>query len=316
MINLLNYETFFLLYADGELSPSELESVLKFVEQHPLLEEEFNRINALKFSPDKGLVMMDKSALRMEIPEEIEIDYSFEPDFSIVYPNKAELYRKESVLPVYWLRMVGVAAAIFFTMGIAWMVMGQKENNPSIAVKTDGAPRSSSTETATLPSPNEANASSEKKMLASSDNLPLQVDKSVASTAIPLTVSNMNATEVENPEGQTTIDLQQTIAINTPQVVVPDLPVISSPQQVSIKPKANFSDAVLLAAAERMATTSAPMTAEPNTALLISAAMKEEKKSGLRAIIRTINRRLLDQQELPQDQKFIQVANFYIPVNK
>jgi hypothetical protein len=58
------------------------------------------------------------------------------------------------------------------------------------------------------------------------------------------------------------------------------------------------------------------MTAEPNTTLLISAAMKEEKKSGLRAIIRTINRRLLDQQELPQDQKFIQVANFYIPVNK
>jgi hypothetical protein len=316
MINLLNYETFFLLYADGELSPSEQEFVLKFVEQHPLLEEEFSRINALKFSPDKGLVMMDKSALRMEIPEEIQTNYSFEPDLSIVYPNKAELYRKESVLPVYWLRMVGVAAAIFFTMGIAWMVMGQKENNPSIAVKTDGAPRSSSTETAILPSPNEANASSEKKMLASSDNLPLQVDKSVASTANPLTVSNMNATEVENPEGQTTIDLQQTIAINTPQVVVPDLPVISSPQQVSIKPKANFSDAVLLAAAERMATTAAPMTAEPNTTLLISAAMKEEKKSGLRAIIRTINRRLLDEQELPQDQKFIQVANFYIPVNK
>lgn len=212
--------------------------------------------------------------------------------------------------------MVGVAAALLFTVGIAWMVMGEKDNNPSIALKVDGVQDSSTNITATLPSANAAIPSSEKKMLASADNPPLQVDKSVASTANPLTVSNMNATEVENPEGQKTIDLQQTIAINTPQVVVPDLPVVSSPQQVSIKPKANFSDAVLLAAAERMATTAAPMTAEPNTTLLISAAMKEEKKSGLRAIIRTINRRLLNEQELPQDQKFIQVANFYIPVNK
>ena len=50
--------------------------------------------------------------------------------------------------------------------------------------------------------------------------------------------------------------------------------------------------------------------------MLINAAMKEEKKSGFRAILRTINRRLLDEHELPQDQKFIQVANFNIPVNK
>lgn len=95
MIDLLNYETFFLLYADGELSPSEQESVLQFVAQHPLLEEEFNRIKALKFIPDKGLVMMDKSVLRMEIPEEIEADHRFEPDLSIVYPNKAELYKRK-----------------------------------------------------------------------------------------------------------------------------------------------------------------------------------------------------------------------------
>ena len=131
MIDLLNYETFF----------------LQFVAHHPMLEEEFNRIKALKFSPDKGLVMLDKSALRMEIPEETEADYSFEPDLSIVYPNKAELYRKEKVLSVYWLRMVGVAAALFFTLGIAWMVMGEKDNNPSIAMDKGLVPTSSSTGT-------------------------------------------------------------------------------------------------------------------------------------------------------------------------
>lgn len=314
MINLINYETFFLLYADGELSPSEQESVLKFVEQHPLLEEEFNRIKALTFSPDKGLMMMNKSALRMEILQEIEADYSFEPDLSIVYPNKAELYRKENVLPVYWLRMVGVAAALFFTMGIAWMVMGEKENIPAIVKASRGATSPSSTETGDMSSPKITSPSSENKKMASAPNLSHRYvagqERTLAQTA-----SSMNAVGTENPEGQVTIDLQQTTAIITPQVVVPDLPAVSSPQQVSVQQKSNLSEAVLLAAAERMAITAAPMASEPNT-MFINAAMKEEKKTGLRAILRTINRRLLDEQELPQDQKFIQVANFNIPVNK
>ena len=315
MINLLNYETFFLLYADGELSSSEQESVLKFVEQYPLLEEDFNRIKALKFSPDNGLVMIDKSALRMEILEEIEADHRFEPDLSIVYPNKAELYKKQNVFPVYWLRMVGVAAALFFTMGIAWMVMGERESNPSIAVNTDGASSSSSTGATTLPNPVATIPSSENKMLASTACLPHQNVVAVKRPSVR-EVSSVKQIVTENPEEQTTVDLQQTTAISTPQVVGPDLPVVSLPQQVAVQPKGNFSDAVLLAAAERMATTTAHMASEPNTTMLINAAMKEEKKSGLRAIIRIINRRLLNEQELPQDQKFIQVANFYIPVNK
>ena len=315
MINLLNYETFFLLYADGELSLSEEESVLKFVEQHPLLEEEFNRINSLTFTPDKGLVMMDKSMLRIQTPEEIEPVYSFEPDPSIVYPNRAGLYRKENVLPVYWLRMVAVAAALFFTMGIAWMVMGEKENIPAIAKASRGATSPSSTETVDMSSPKIISPSSENKIVVSAPNLSHRYvagqERTLAQTA-----SSMNAVGTENPEGQVTIDLQQTTAILTPQVVVPDLAAVSSPQQISVHQKSNLSEAVLLAVAERIASTAAPMASEPNATMLINAAMKEEKKSGFRAILRTINRRLLDEQELPQDQKFIQVANFNIPVNK
>ena len=113
-----------------------------------------------------------------------------------------------------------------------------------------------------------------------------------------------------------TSDLQQTNAIVAPQVVSADLAAVSSPQQISVEQKGNLSAAVLLAAAERMASTAASIASQPNSTLLINAAMKEEKKSGLRSILRTINRRLLNEQELPEDQKFIQVANFYIPVNK
>lgn len=320
MINLLNYETFFLLYADGELSPAEQESVLEFVQRHPLLEEDFNRIKTLKFTPDKGLVMMDKSVLRFEIPEEIEADHVFEPDLSIVYPNKPELYRKENILPVYWLRMVGVAAALFFTMGIVWMVMGEKENIPAIVMETGGDRGSSSTETADLSIPKSSIPSSQNKIVASSTNIDHEVvamgEKPVSPMNTALTASTMKATGSENPEGQMTIDLQQTTAIVTPQVVSADLAAVSSPQQVSVQQKGNFSEVVLLAAAERVATTAAPLASQPNTTMLINAALKEEKKSGLRSILRTINRRLLNEHEPPQDKKFIQVANFYIPVNK
>lgn len=316
MINLLNYETFFLLYADGELSPAEQEAVLKFVEQHPLLEEDFNRIKTLKFSPDKGLVMMDKSALRMEIPEDIEADYSFEPDLSIVYPNKAELYKKENVLPFYWLRMVSVAAAIFFTMGIAWMVMGDKENDTFIAMETLGKQGSSSTQATVLSSPKSTSPSSEDKMEASTANFSHQSvgERPESKMATAFAVSSEKPVGTEDLQEQMTVELQQTTVIAAPQVAAPDLSAASSIQQVSVPQKGNFSEAALLAAAERMATTAATMASEPNT-MVINAAMKEEKKLGFRSILRTINRRLLNDHEPPQDKKFIQVANFYIPVN-
>jgi hypothetical protein len=316
MINLLNYETFFLLYADGELSPAEQEAVLKFVDQHPLLEEEFNRIKTLKFSPDKGLVMMDKSVLRMEIPEDIEADYSFEPDLSIVYPNKAELYRKENVLPLYWLRIVSVAAAILFTMGIAWIVMGDKENDAFIAMETLGKQGSSSTGATALSSPKSISASSEDKMEASTANFSHQSvgERPESKLANAFAVSSEKPVGTEDLQAQMTVELHQTTVIAAPQVVAPDLSAASSIQEVSVPQKGNFSEAALLAAAERMATTAAPMASEPNT-MVINAAMKEEKKLGFRSILRTINRRLLNDHEPPQDKKFIQVANFYIPVN-
>ena len=316
MINLLNYETFFLLYADGELSPAEQEAVLKFVEQHPLLEEEFNRIKTLKFSPDKGLVMMDKSALRKEIPEDIEADYSFEPDLSIVYPNKAELYRKGNVRPLYWLRMVSVAAAIFFTMGIAWMVMGDKENDTFIAMETLGKQGSSSTQATVLSSPKSTSPSSKDKMEASTANFSHQSvgERPESKMATAFAVSSEKPVGTEYLQEQMTVELQQTTVIAAPQVAAPDLSAASSIQEVSVPQKGNFSEAALLAAAERMATTAATMASEPNT-MVITAAMKEEKKLGFRSILRTINRRLLNDHEPPQDKKFIQVANFYIPVN-
>jgi hypothetical protein len=50
-----------------------------------------------------------------------------------------------------------------------------------------------------------------------------------------------------------------------------------------------------------------------NTALLIEDAVKDEEQNIFRGIIRRINRVINDETEVP-DRKFIQVANFQIPV--
>lgn len=322
MINLLNYETFFLLYADGELSLAEQDAVLKFVEEHPLLEEEFNRIKTLKFTPDKDLVKMDKSILKKEIVEDLETLFAFEPDLSIICPNKSALYKKERGAIVYRIRMFAAAAAILFTAGILWLVMGEKQQDSSIAQQVSPVQKqkqlSSSPEEAVV----SAIAAQEINIhhvigIQQAKHQPDAASEIAVEAASSFTASTIAVTPSQLPDVQ-----KENTALRAIENIVEDLRTTDASKasifDASVKPapRGNLSEAALLAAAERMATTAAPIASEPNAALLINAALKEEKKSGFRSILRTINRRLLNEHEPPQDQKFIQVANFYIPVNK
>ena len=84
LINISNYETYFLLYVDNELdAPTKLE-VEKFVQQNPKLEEELSILQSTKL----------------------------EADPSIVFENKEVLYRKEEKkrpIPFTWLRAAAIA---------------------------------------------------------------------------------------------------------------------------------------------------------------------------------------------------------------
>ena len=62
-INRNNYERFFLLYADNELSAVEKSMVVSFVQQNTDLEEEFLMIQQSVVSPDKILTLGDKNFL-------------------------------------------------------------------------------------------------------------------------------------------------------------------------------------------------------------------------------------------------------------
>ncbi len=322
MINLLNYETFFLLYADGELSPAEQESVLEFVQQHPSLEEEFSLFCRLKFNPGKDLVKMDTSILKKEIKEDLETLYAFEPDLSITCPNKSALYKKEKGAIVYGFRMFAAAAAILFTAGILWLVMGEKQQDASIVQLAipvqQKKPMSSNPEDAVVSAigvreSNIQNAT-EIQQAGHKPNAVKAIAAAVLPSLIASTVANTAALQQDVQKENAGLQIGEDEERNQINIDASKASIIDASAKPT--PRGNLSEATLVAAAERMAINAVPMSSEPNAAVLINAALKTEKKSALSSLIRIINRRLLNEQEPPADKKFIQVANFYIPVNK
>ncbi|SFP71790.1 anti-sigma factor family protein [Parafilimonas terrae] len=99
-INETNYEEFFLLYIDNELSPAKRAEVEKYVLQHPKLQDEF--------------ITLKQAVLAPEV---------------ISYGNKEDLYRTEKrrtayLKPLYW-----AAAAVFIGLCGVGVWMMRPENN-------------------------------------------------------------------------------------------------------------------------------------------------------------------------------------------
>lgn len=105
-IALENYEEYFLLSVDNELSEQQRHEVEKFVLQHPELQDEFTVIQDTKLVP--GV---------------------------IPFIGKSALYRKEKqrrVIPVAWLRM-SAAAAVAGLIALTWVTLLPYNSGNSVA---------------------------------------------------------------------------------------------------------------------------------------------------------------------------------------
>ncbi len=146
MITRDNYEEFFLLYTDNELSAVDVHAVERFVADHPDLREELEALLQCKLSPDTHLAFPDQEALLNREPDgSAETGASLSetgaplfyidglpflhPDNSIVFPDKDRLYRnakERRIIPLPWLR-TGIAAAVITAIALVFLLTGRQQ---------------------------------------------------------------------------------------------------------------------------------------------------------------------------------------------
>jgi|SanBayMetagenome_1026888.scaffolds.fasta_scaffold08432_3 hypothetical protein len=303
MIDFKNYEEWFLLYADNELSASEKESVMAFINLHPELHPEMERLLSLKYEPDLQVSFPDKTVL-FRVEEDDAATFTFSPDHTIVYPNKSSLYKHVPVKRMNWMKPLSVAASLLFMTGLMWWIM-----------QTDGDTEQASGDSQGIAAT--APKAAEKHEIESE----LQPEHNQHITANNSTSKSVKQVHAVSPQQVVEVSsISQEIA----GTIHPAEPaIILSSEQPSVSVQSNLSPALLEAARLRL---SSPIQAEHlqaalhetevnpvNTALLIEDAVKDEEQNIFRGIIRRINRVIHDETEEP-DRKFIQVANFQIPV--
>lgn len=286
MINLNNYETWFLLYADNELSAEEQSHVLQFVQEHPEFQDEFDGLQEMKLLPNEDIVYRGKEWLKDEQLIETETGIYFEPDMAITYPNKQELYRKESSKLVMWLRPLQVAAVLL--LGMFWFINRSTDEVKPLAAGTSG--------------------DSIKKSVAIHNRSNIVSDAVVVNHRIGKTPTHHDVS-MPVEYSSSTNDAVSTDNNNKEQVSIQEI--------VATKPASNFTEEAVKAASERISTETPAlaMNAEQTTAQLYEEPARS-KKSPLRGLLRKITRTVLNENEENDGRNYVHVASFTIPVSK
>lgn len=159
-INRYNYEEFFLMYADRELSASEIEMVNAFIQQHPDLKAELDLLLSTVSAGDENIRFDDKEKLmavngfkeeelltyldgesepataaaikkaagenedmrqRLDLLEKLY----FKPDTAVIYTGKDGLYRRARITKMDWWK-IAVAASLLLLVS-AWMFLYKEE---------------------------------------------------------------------------------------------------------------------------------------------------------------------------------------------
>ncbi len=178
-INRHNYETFFLLYVDNELSAAERKVVEVFVQENADLKEELQLLQQTVFSAaaivfenkesllkdelasvkENLLLYLDKeldAAAVLQTEQLLHTDSTIQkefallqktqllPDMAIVFANKESLYRKEEgrVVGFAWWRVAAAAVLLGFGTWGAFSLLNNTTADPTTVAGTKGTKNS------------------------------------------------------------------------------------------------------------------------------------------------------------------------------
>ena len=147
MITRDNYEEYFLLYIDNELSVADREAVERFVAHHPDLQQDWKALLHCRLLPDEEIIFPDREALygigALEEEDNGNGFPIFSPDLSIVFPDKGSLYKQEEaeedkrIVWLPWLR-VGAAAAVVGVVALLVLVVKNNKIAPAVTPVASG----------------------------------------------------------------------------------------------------------------------------------------------------------------------------------
>lgn len=251
MINLNNYEEYFLLYVDGELNETDMKDVDAFVNMHPHLKTELDVLLSTKLTPDAIFInkdelysfSMDKlineeqllsyideelsleeknkietkisSVPALQLEHEILLKTKLDPNEIIAYPNKEELYKRtRRVVPFSpWLR----AAAIFVLVAVGFIIYEKRTgtgNQRSIAVNH---PSSQPKQQTIIPTENKKPIIAPENVVNGDEQLAVLADHSTKKkTTQENKISNPSKTNVNESVVKNDLPNKTDIAVHNP----------------------------------------------------------------------------------------------------
>ncbi|HEY0750744.1 MAG TPA: hypothetical protein VGD26_06300, partial [Chitinophagaceae bacterium] len=253
-INRSNYEEFFLLYVDNELTKEERSEVEAFLLLHPDLQDELDALmsttlSAETFSFDKESLFADSMKqnsmeeslllyLDNELPEvdkkSLESELNTNPGLqaeyhilqqakldaneTIVYPNKEELYRHttRSIRPVFMMR-AAAAILIMLTAGVIFWTSNDATKPDSIA---NGTPNINNTTVVASTPADPTPASPELTQLTTEENA--TTNNAVASNEKRIVPEQAVIRTKETPAAHQPVEniaVVQHIAMNEPKEI-------------------------------------------------------------------------------------------------
>lgn len=218
----------------------------------------------------------------------------FKPDLNVVYPNKQELYRKETASPVITIKRLMVAASMMFMVGIIWWLTAEEPQQQPVALVT----------------PVQSNDSSEKEE-------PKEIKKEIIIEKPTLA----QRAKINIKKAQASLPVVTPREIVSSNKVQEKLLAKENVQEEVIsqaidRPKSNFSEEALQSA--QLVSQEVSVKAKPEqeqSAVYVPMPLKDERKRPLRGLVRKLSRTILGEGESLGDEDIVRVANFKIPVS-